>query len=116
MRMRGMWTGQDQLNVRDEREFQILLIADLLSPLNGFAPELLLNRKMHQGGSSRSAMPMLEAGRDPHHIAFANFLLSGAPLLNPARAAEIFQLLWLDAQSTVLPLNEPHRQRHRQST
>ena len=52
----------------------ILLVADLLQPIDDLPIELFLNGNMRHCRGRRRAMPVLFAGEKPHYIARPNFL------------------------------------------
>src|SRR5690348_16432290 len=62
----------------------ILLVADLLHPIDRRAVELFLDGDVAHGRGRRGAVPMLLAGRDPDHITGANVLGRFPLALNPA--------------------------------
>src|SRR5580693_6127713 len=64
----------------------VLLVADLLHPIDDLPIELFLNGDMRHGRCRRSAMPVLFRRREPHHIARPNFLDWTALTLRPAAA------------------------------
>src|SRR5207247_1167062 len=59
----------------------ILLITDLLHPVDGLPVELLLNRDVCHGGGRRGAMPVLLARREPDHVTRPNFFDRAPPSL-----------------------------------
>ena len=70
----GFWTGQ------------VLIVADLFEPVDGFAVELFLDGDVGHGGVGSGAVPMFFAGREPDHVAGADFFDGAAPVLGPAAA------------------------------
>src|SRR5437762_3047629 len=64
----------------------VLLVGDLLHPVDDLAVEFLLDRDMRHGGGRRSAMPMLFAGRAQDHVARSNHLDRAAPALHQSAA------------------------------
>src|SRR2546423_11675329 len=64
----------------------VLLIADMLHPVNDLSVELLLDRKVSHAGNRRGSVPVLFTGRKPDHIAGANLLDWTACALHPATA------------------------------
>src|SRR5579863_780412 len=62
----------------------VLLVADLLHPIDILAVELFLNRDMAHGRGHARAVPVLFAWRKPHDIAGTNFLDWAALALRPA--------------------------------
>ena len=64
----------------------VLLVADLLHPIDRLSVERLLDGDVGHGGGWGGAMPMLLARREDHDIAGANFLDRPALALRPAAA------------------------------
>src|SRR5947208_11470210 len=64
----------------------VLLVGDLLHPVDNLAVELLLDGDMRHGRGGRCAMPMLFARRAPDHIAGPDDLDRAAPALHEAAA------------------------------
>src|SRR5260370_4474022 len=64
----------------------VLLVADLLHPIDDLPIELCLHGDMRHGSCRRRAMPVLFPTREPHHIARPNFLDWTALALRPAAA------------------------------
>src|SRR6266487_2781058 len=64
----------------------ILLVANLLHPVDGLAVEPLLNGNVRHGGGCRGAVPVLLARREPDHVARPDFLDRAAPALRQAAA------------------------------
>src|SRR3954471_4090473 len=64
----------------------ILLVRNLLHPINGLAVELLLNGDVAHGRGRRGAVPMLLTRCEPHHVARPDLLNRAALTLNPAEA------------------------------
>src|SRR5439155_2475900 len=52
----------------------VLFVADFFHPLHDLAVECFLNRDVRHRGGRRSPMPMLQARREPDHIAGTNLL------------------------------------------
>lgn len=75
------------------RQALVLLVADLLHPVDGLSVELFLNRDVRHGRCWRGAMPMLLTRRDPDHVAGPNFLDRAAPALYAAAASSHDQML-----------------------
>src|SRR6266571_7289934 len=79
-----------QRDARDGETFHlpsslaILLVCDVLHPLDVRATSSLLNGEMRQRGRRRRAMPVLLTGRNPDHIAGPNLLDGITPPLHPA--------------------------------
>src|SRR5688572_22693492 len=71
---------------KDRTSTPVLLVADMLQPVDGLAVELLVDGGVRQGRRRRGAVPVLFAGRDPDDIARADFLDRPAPPLYPATA------------------------------
>jgi hypothetical protein len=65
----------------------VLLVADLLHPLDILSVEIFLNGDVRHARRGRRSMPVFLTGRDPHHIAVADFLCWTTPLLNPTGAS-----------------------------
>src|SRR5260221_27663 len=62
----------------------VLLVGDVLHPVDSFAIELFHDCDMrHRGGCGR-AVPMLLAGRTPDYVAGPDFFFWFAPTLRPA--------------------------------
>ena len=64
----------------------VLLVADLLHPLDRLAVERLLDGDVGHGGGWGGAMPMLLARREDHDVAGANFLDRRRPRAAPGRS------------------------------
>src|SRR5579872_4598424 len=64
----------------------VLLIGDVLHPIDNLAVAPFLDSNMSHRRSRRGAVPVLFAGRDPHHIARADFVDGTAPALNASAA------------------------------
>src|SRR5215831_15828742 len=64
----------------------VLLLADLLHPLNRLAVNPLLDGDVRHGGGRRGPVPVLLARREPHHIPGPDLLARTAPALGPAAA------------------------------
>src|SRR2546427_12487925 len=64
----------------------VLLVGDLLHPVDTLAVELLLDGDMRHRRGRRCAMPMLFARRAPDHIAGPDDLDRAAPALHEAAA------------------------------
>src|ERR1700733_1369092 len=62
----------------------VLLVADLLHPLDRLAVERLLDGDVGHGGGGGGAMPMLLAGCEDHDVAGTNLLDRAAFALRPA--------------------------------
>src|SRR6267142_1461060 len=71
----------------------VLLVGDLLHPVDNLAVELLLDGDMRHGRGGRCAMPMPFARRAPDHIAGPNDLDRTAPALNQPAAGSHNQCL-----------------------
>ena len=71
----------------------ILLVADLLHPVDHLAVELFLNGDVGHGRGRRGAMPVLLAGREPDHVAGPDLLDRAALALHPAAAGRDDQRL-----------------------
>src|SRR5579864_3209926 len=65
----------------------ILFVADPFHPIDHLAVLLFLNGHVCHRRRRRSPMPVLLAGREPDHIARADFLDQSAPTLCPAAAS-----------------------------
>src|SRR5437667_11574607 len=59
----------------------VLLVGDLLHPVDGLAVEPLLNGDVCHGRGRGGAMPMLLARREPDHVTGANLLDRASPPL-----------------------------------
>src|SRR5215211_5706921 len=70
----------------DLRSGPVLLLADLLQPVDGLAVELLLDCDVAYGRGRRGPVPVLLAGREPDHIAGPDLLDRPAFALRPAAA------------------------------
>src|SRR3954465_16029861 len=63
----------------------ILFVPNLLQPIHVLAVDgLLLDGDVGHGGGGRRAVPVLDARREPDHVAGPDLLLRAAPLLHPA--------------------------------
>src|ERR1035438_6030966 len=62
----------------------VLVVADVLHPVNNLPIELFLNREMCHGGRRRGAVPVLFAGSEPDHVTRTNLLNGPAFPLSPA--------------------------------
>src|SRR3954462_6377121 len=62
----------------------ILFVANLLQPIHVLAVDGLLDGDVGYGGGGRRAVPVLDARREPDHVAGPDLLLRAAPLLHPA--------------------------------
>src|SRR5579875_2544023 len=71
----------------------ILLVGDLLHPVNHLAILLFLNSNVRHGRGRRGAVPVLLAGLEPDHITRPNFLNRASPALSPAAACHNNQSL-----------------------
>src|SRR6476469_5106608 len=69
---------------RARTSLPVLVIGDLLQPVDVFSAEGFLNSDVRHGRRWRSAVPMLQARRKPHHIAGADFLDRSALALHPS--------------------------------
>jgi hypothetical protein len=67
-------------------ESAILFICDVLHPLDRLSVEGLLNGDVGHGCRGRPAVPVLFSGREPDHIAWADFLDGAALSLRPPDA------------------------------
>ena len=65
----------------------VLRIGDLFQPFNVCPTKLLHDRDMAHLLSGRTAVPMLDPRRDPHHIAFTNLLPGATPVLHKSHTA-----------------------------
>src|SRR5882762_287814 len=65
---------------------EVLLVGDLLQPIDILAVELLCNCDVRHARGWRRAMPVLLAGRTPNHVARPNFLDGFAPALGPSES------------------------------
>jgi hypothetical protein len=61
----------------------VLLVTDLLHPIDRLPVKALLNRDVSHGRSRRGPMPVLLAGREPDHITGPDFLDRSAFALKP---------------------------------
>src|SRR6266403_6391932 len=66
--------------------FAILLVGDLLHPVDVLAVEGFLYGNVGQCGRRRSAVPMLQARWKPHDVAWADFFDGTALALHPSQA------------------------------
>ena len=73
--------------------FAVLLVADLLHPVDHLAVQLFLNGDVRHGGGRRGAVPVLLAGREPDHVTGPDLLDGAAPALHPAAAGRDDQRL-----------------------
>ena len=71
----------------------ILLVTHLFHPVEDFALELFLDGYVRHGRGGRSTMPVLLAGREPHHVARPDLFNRPAPALRPAAAGRHNQML-----------------------
>ena len=69
---------------RGARSSSVLLVADLLHPVDSLAVKLFHDSDMGHRRSRRCAVPVLDAGRTPDHVAGPDFLFGLAPALRPA--------------------------------
>src|SRR5215207_2038794 len=89
---RAMGTGLDSKCAQDAMlrsvllPTAILLVADLLQPIYVLAVDGLLDGDVCHGGGGRRAVPVLDARREPDHVAAPDLLLRAAPLLHEAEA------------------------------
>src|SRR4051812_3341919 len=86
------WAGHDTLASPGGRGL-VLLVADLLEPIDVLTVERLLQRDVHHAGVRRGAVPVLLARWDPHRVAGADLLHRTAPRLHPAAAHQHVQRL-----------------------
>src|SRR5438874_8927286 len=75
------------------RLLAVLLVSNLLHPVDGFAVELLLDGDVRHGRGGRRPVPMLYARRKPNDIAGPDFLSWPAPGLRPAATGRHYQRL-----------------------
>jgi nicotinamidase-related amidase len=66
--------------------YQVLLVADVLEPVDGLAVELFLDGDVGHRRRRGAAVPMLFAGREPDHVAGTDFFDGAVPTLGPAAA------------------------------
>jgi hypothetical protein len=71
----------------------ILLVADFLHPVDSFPVELFHYGDMRHRRGRRCAVPVLDAGRTPDHVAGSDFLFGLAPALRPAASRGDYQRL-----------------------
>ena len=62
----------------------VLVIADLFHPVDVLAVNRFLDRDVNDRRGWRRTVPMLEAGRKPHHVSGADLLNSSTFTLHPA--------------------------------
>src|SRR5271166_4373542 len=62
----------------------VLLVADLLQPVDRLAAELFLNGDVGHCGGGRRAVPVLLARREPHDVARSDLLDRAALALDPS--------------------------------
>ena len=67
--------------------FSVLLVGDVLHPIDHLAVLLLLNGDVRHARRRRRAMPVLLAGRKPDYITGTDLLDRPAPALNPSTAS-----------------------------
>src|SRR5438309_11881082 len=72
------------LHLQSRLASAILLITDLLHPIDNFSIERFLDCNVCHRGRRRRAVPMLLVRLKPDHIARPNFLNRSAPTLRPA--------------------------------
>src|SRR5712691_10782963 len=84
----------------------VLLVADLLHPIDHLAVNALLDRDVSHGRSGCGSMPMLLARREPHDIAGPDLLDRSTFALSPAAAR-------CDNQSLTQRMRVPCRPRTR---
>src|SRR3982074_3070880 len=72
--------------VRLPESCAILLVADLLHPIDRFAVEGFLNGHVRHRGRGGCPVPMLLAGRKPHDVPWPDFLDGPALALGAAQA------------------------------
>src|SRR5271167_794668 len=77
--------SQSRLTV--PRSPAILLVGDLFHPVHNLTVELFLNGDVRHGRDRRSPMPVLLAGREPHHITRPDLLDRSAFALDPTAAS-----------------------------
>ena len=73
--------------------FAVLLVGYFFHPLDGFSVECFLNRDVRQRRRERGAMPMLQTGWKPDHIARANFLNRAPLALHPPNSGGDYKRL-----------------------
>src|SRR5918912_1425831 len=71
----------------------VLLLGDVLQPVNGLAVERLLDGDVLHRRVGRRAVPVPLAGREPHHVAGADLLDRAALALHETAAEEHDQRL-----------------------
>src|SRR5689334_7339061 len=64
----------------------VLLVADFLHPANSLAIEQLLDGDVSHRRRRRSAMPVFQSRRKPHHVAWADLFDRPALALYPAES------------------------------
>jgi hypothetical protein len=79
----GHCRGHD---VHWSRLLPVLFVTDLFHPIHNFSVELFLNGDVGHGRGRRGPMPVLFAGREPHHITGMNLLDRSAITLSPTTA------------------------------
>src|SRR5581483_2156589 len=62
----------------------VLLVGDVLEPVDRLAIELLLHGDVRHGRAGRGAVPVLFAGGKPHDVTGANLFNRSAPALDAA--------------------------------
>src|SRR5438067_975111 len=67
-------------------ESRILVVADLLHPVDDLAVQRFLDGDMGHRRRRLGAVPMLLAGRRPDHVTWADLLDRSAPALHPTAA------------------------------
>src|SRR4051812_23897098 len=71
----------------------VLLVADVLEPVDRLAVELFLHGDVRHRGGGRGAVPVLFTRRKPDHVAWPDLFYRPAPALYPAAASRDDQRL-----------------------
>src|SRR3954470_4235187 len=75
----------------------VLLVADLLHPIDGRAVQLFLDSDVAHGSGRAGAMPVLFAGREPDDVARADLLNGAALTLHQPEAGVVRALGWIES-------------------
>src|SRR5882724_1131372 len=75
------------------KSLPVLLVADLIHPVDVLAVERFLHRDMRHAGGRRCAVPMFLAGRKPHHVAWPDLFNRSSFGLYPSKTSRDDQSL-----------------------
>ena len=90
------------------RRGEVLGVGNQLHPLSGSAVQGFLDRDLDQGDVRGGSVPMLFAGRDPHHVPEAHLLDGAFPCLDETLAGEYDESLsqWMGVPCGPRPRRE----------